>query len=153
MKVYSRKATEDEITFKNPVTTVLPLSGLKHVIKVSGPEDHQEKASLRVAKHGRTSGWTAGSLNEIRSDCCFQDLTTEYCVVNIPGMNRFSYHGDSGACVLNLEGEIVGMVHSGNGEKPPFGAEITYVTPMEWLLKDIKEVLNTENVIIEKSEK
>lgn len=68
-------------------------------------------------------------------------------------MNRFSYCGDSGACVLDLEGKIVGMLHSGNGENPPFGAEITYVTPMEWLLKDIKETLNTENVVIEKSEK
>ncbi|OBT81969.1 hypothetical protein VE02_09313 [Pseudogymnoascus sp. 03VT05] len=153
MKVYGRKAGEKELQFSKPVTEIVPLKELQHILKVSGPEDHQEKESLRVVKHGRTSGWTAGSLNEIRSDCCFQDRTTEYCVVNLPGMNRFSYKGDSGSCVLDLDGKIMGMLHSGNGENQPFGAEITYVTPMEWLLKDIKETLNTENVVIEKSEK
>jgi hypothetical protein len=74
----------------------------------------------------------------------------EYCVVNIPGLNYFPYQGDSGACVIDIEGRIVGMLHSGNGENIPFGAEITYLTPMEWIIQDIKDTLKTEDVVIEK---
>lgn len=73
--------------------------------------------------------------------------------MNVPGLNRFSYSGDSGACVLDLEGKIVGMLHSGIGENGTFRAEITYATPMEWLLKDIKETLKTDNIVIEQGEK
>lgn len=74
----------------------------------------------------------------------------EYCVVNIPGLNYFSYQGDSGACVVDTKGRVVGMLHSGNGENIPFGAEITYLTPMEWIIQDIKDTLKTEDVVIEK---
>ena len=31
----------------------------------------------------------------------FSDAT-EYCVVNVPILNRFSYHADSSSCVLDL---------------------------------------------------
>lgn len=135
------------------MTTIRPLKEVKGVLGGSGPPDHKDQESLRVVKHGRTSGWTSGSLNEIRSDCSLQGLTTEYCVVNVPGLNRFSYQGDSGSCVLDLNGRIVGMLHSGNGTDVRFGLEITYVAPIEWLLQDIKETLGTENVVIEKGDK
>lgn len=91
-----------------------------------------DQHSLRVVKHGRTSGWTAGSLNEIKSDCSLgKTTTTGYCVVNVPELNRFSYNGDSGSCVLDIDGRIVGMLHSGNGTDVRFGLEITYVAPFE----------------------
>ncbi|ELR01896.1 hypothetical protein VC83_03942 [Pseudogymnoascus destructans] len=142
-----------DLEFKNPVTTIRPLKEVKGVLGGSGPPDLKDQESLRVVKHGRTSGWTSGSLNEIRSDCSLEGLTTEYCVVNVPDLNRFSYGGDSGSCVLDLNGRIVGMLHSGNGTNVRFGAEITYVAPIEWLLQDIKETLGTENIVIEKGDK
>lgn len=161
MRIYSRRAFNIDLLFDEPstiirsmkdITSIRPLREVKDDLR-SGPSDHKDQESLRVVKHGRTSGWTGGSLNEIRSDCCLGNLTTEYCVVNIPGLNRFSYGGDSGSCVLDLDGGIVGMLHSGNGTDRHFGSEITYVAPIEWVLDDIKETLKTENVVIEKGEK
>ncbi|OBT57012.1 hypothetical protein VE04_03122 [Pseudogymnoascus sp. 24MN13] len=148
-KIYGTLAKDIDLDFSKPVTTIRSLPEVKGVLHGSGPSDHKGQESLRVVKHGRTSGWTSGSLNEIRSDCCLGKKTTEYCVVNVPGLNRFSYEGDSGSCVLDLDGRIVGMLHSGNGTGLPFGLEITYVAPFEWLLQDIKETLGTENVVIE----
>ncbi|OBT75521.1 hypothetical protein VF21_04956 [Pseudogymnoascus sp. 05NY08] len=142
-----------DLEFKNPVTTIRPLKEVKAVLGGLGPPDHKDQESLRVVKHGRTSGWTSGSLNEIRSDCSLEGRTTEYCVVNVPDLNRFSYGGDSGSCVLDLNGRIVGMLHSGNGTNVRFGSEITYVAPIECLLEDMKETLGTENIVIEKGDK
>ncbi|KFY28216.1 hypothetical protein V493_03048 [Pseudogymnoascus sp. VKM F-4281 (FW-2241)] len=150
MKVYNIRPSVNDLNFTDPVTTVLPFQEARTTLKTSQFEDHQGKESFRVVKHGRTSGWTAGSLNEVSSDCQPKIglITQEYCVVNIPGMNHFSYPGDSGACVLDLDGKIVGMLHGGNGENPSFSAEITYVTPMQWLLKDIKKTLNADKILI-----
>jgi hypothetical protein len=118
--------------------------------------DHKANRSLRVLSHGRTSGWTCGSLNELRSDIRQvylgypEFVTTEWCVINIPGLNNFSYHGDSGSTVIDFEGKIIGLIHSGNGQREHFSAEITYVTPMQWIIDDIKTTLHTD-VIIERN--
>lgn len=42
------------------------------------------------------------------------------------------------------------MLHSGNGESVPYGAEVTYLTPMEWIIQDIKDTLQTDDLVIEK---
>lgn len=134
-----------------PATTVtLPLKDLNAILSGSRALNMEDYKSPIVLKHGRTSGWTAGALNEIRSDCRFEDgwQTTEYCVVNIPTLNCFLYQGDSGACVLDRDGRIIGMLHSGNGENVPYGAEVTYLTPMEWIIQDIKDTLQTDDVVI-----
>lgn len=105
-----------------------------------------------VLKHGRTSGWTCGRLNEIRSDCrrTWENvdredlLTTEFCVLNIPKFNHFSFQGDSGSCVIDLDGKIVGILHGANGDGQHFGSEITYVTPIEWVIQDVRDELHLE---------
>ncbi|OBT49132.1 hypothetical protein VE00_00042 [Pseudogymnoascus sp. WSF 3629] len=153
-KFYSRSLGFPGLLYNNVVTTtaILPLKELNRFHDGPRPLENQDYESLRVFKHGCTSGWTAGFLNEIRSDCCFGSggQTMEYCVVNILDLNYFSYQDDSGACVLDIEGRIVGMLHSGNGENIPFGAEITYLTPVEWIIQDIRDTLKTEDVVIEK---
>lgn len=131
-------------------TTILPLKELNRILKGSRSLENQGYESLQVFKHGCTSGWTIGSLNEIRSDCSFDGgETMEYCVVNTPRQSYFSHQGDSGACVLDIDGRIIGMLHSGNGENVPFGAEITYLTPMEWIIQDTTDTLETDDVVIE----
>ncbi|KFY09682.1 hypothetical protein V492_05388 [Pseudogymnoascus sp. VKM F-4246] len=134
------------------LTAPLPLEELNATLGGLRASKEQDYESPRVFKHGRTSGWTIGALNEIRSGCRFGDgcETTEYCVVNIPTLNYFSYQGDSGACILDTNCNIVGMLHSGNGENVPYGAEITYFTPMEWIIQDIKDSFKTEDVVIER---
>lgn len=82
------------------------------------------------------------------SDCSLGKTATEYCVVNVPGLNRFFYEGDSGSCVLDVDGNIVGMLHSGNGTDVRFGLEITYVAPFEWLFDDIIDTLKTRDIVI-----
>ncbi|RFU34840.1 hypothetical protein B7463_g1458, partial [Scytalidium lignicola] len=120
-----------------------PFVEIEQALKITGPEHHMDMKSARVLKHGRTSGWTGGSLNQIRSDCRRGSLiTTELCIVNLPSATAFSSPGDSGSLVFDEGGRVVGMLHSGNniGEEPKtYSNEITYASPMEWLLEDIKK--------------
>ncbi|KFY84605.1 hypothetical protein V500_09169 [Pseudogymnoascus sp. VKM F-4518 (FW-2643)] len=152
MKASRKRDLGYHLILDEPTTTgLLPFKELNAILDGSNNSKKQDYESLQVLKHGRTSGWTVGSLNEIRSDCCFEcgGQTMEYCVVNIPRLTNFSYQGDSGACLLDVTGRIIGMIHSGNGENVPFGAELTYFTPMEWIIQDIKETLKTDDVVIE----
>ena len=96
---------------------VLPVTTKEGVVQFTGSIDHEKNRSLRVVKHGRSTGWTCGTLNELRSDCRHvlpgqPDLiTTEWCVFNLPHVEHFSSKGDSGAAVIDFNGKIVGMVH------------------------------------------
>jgi hypothetical protein len=128
---------------------------LTQLLKPSKDEAPQELSSLRVLKHGRTSGWTAGSLNQLASNCSRNEgegerqlVTTELCVVNLYSktrpFNNFSFEGDSGASVIDLKGRVVGMLHGGNGKSQHHALEIAYVTPMEWVLEQIREALGLE---------
>lgn len=79
-------------------------------------------------------------------------VTTELCVVNLPSAKAFSLPGDSGALVLDTDGRVVGMMHSGNDvAQIPMEHlnELTYVTPMEWLLKDIKSDTGVHSVSLQ----
>jgi len=121
-------------------------------MNVSDNEDHRGYECFRVLKHGRSSGWTAGTLNQLDSNCRRAGkekqpfVTRELCVVNVISgsakLNAFSYGGDSGSCVIDLDGRVIGMLHGGNLHAEDSCAEITYVTPMEFVLKGIEEDLN-----------
>lgn len=51
----------------------------------------------------------------------------------------FSAPGDSGACVFDLSGRIGGMITTGLKAKDnPAGMDVTYATPIEWLVEYIK---------------
>ncbi|KAH6968055.1 hypothetical protein DER45DRAFT_620558 [Fusarium avenaceum] len=52
----------------------------------------------------------------------------------------FSNKGDSGACIWDMQGRAVGMIIAGVGspEAREQTFDVTYVTPMEWLLEDIR---------------
>lgn len=149
MKVYGDKKLFPTEVLSKPVSTVISFEEIEDILKRSGLSDHKDRESLRVVKHGRTSGFTAGSLNEIRSDCYNGHFETkELVVVNIPTLNNFSFCGDSGACVVDLDGRVIGMLHHGNDQKGHPLAEMTYVTPMAWILADIKDTLKTDDVVI-----
>jgi hypothetical protein len=63
-------------------------------------------------------------------------------IISDAKLSVFSMSGDSGACVIDLDGRAIGMLHGGNMQSANSGVEITYVTPMEWVLKGIEEDLN-----------
>lgn len=149
MKIFGEKRLFPEEVLSKPLSTVMSIEEIEDILKRTGLTDHKDRESIRVVKQGRTSGFTAGSLNEIRSDCFNGDFeTTELVVVNIPGLNSFSFRGDSGACVVGLDGKIIGILHHGNNQKSHPLAEMTYVTPMTWVLADIKETVKTDDVVI-----
>ncbi|KAF4999194.1 hypothetical protein FGRMN_2653 [Fusarium graminum] len=98
-----------------------------------------------VAKFGATSKFTTGITNNVTSVVrTVQDTTSFYsdelCILGIKHgrqpRDAFSKRGDSGSCIFDTTGRIVGMLTSGKqvgGEN----SDTTYATPIEWLLQDI----------------
>ncbi|KAI1023675.1 hypothetical protein LB505_011232 [Fusarium chuoi] len=97
--------------------------------------------NLCVMKHGGSTGFTIGLANGIHSVIRrISGVSTEWCII---GMNdeAFTATGDTGACVFDLKGRVGGMIASGleAGKESPLGRhDVTYATPMQWLLEDIK---------------
>ncbi|KAF5633266.1 uncharacterized protein FTJAE_7230 [Fusarium tjaetaba] len=104
------------------------------------PRSEQDDRGLVVMKHGKTSGFTMGRANGIQSLIRVKDVTSsEWCIIGMDGQKPFSAEGDAGACVFDLQGRIGGMITSGlEANKDPFRShDVTYATPVEWLLEDI----------------
>ncbi|CCT64656.1 uncharacterized protein FFB20_00589 [Fusarium fujikuroi] len=101
-----------------------------------------------VAKFGRTTGLTFGVANEAKSVLRKKlagetVMSDELCIIGQKkkkGLCReaFSSKGDSGACILDMYGQVAGMLTSGMEAQNEDAFEITYATPIEWLLKDIR---------------
>lgn len=109
-----------------------------------------------VAKRGAGSGLTFGMYNEAKSVLRTTTganstpfIAIEWCVVSYPQKrdSAFSKPGDSGACIWDtVERRIAGMVTSGLGRDAvlecgdfnlEMAVDVTYSTPMEWLLEDM----------------
>ncbi|KAM0421227.1 hypothetical protein ACHAPT_010947 [Fusarium lateritium] len=103
--------------------------------------------TMVVMKHGRTTGFTVGFANEALSlvrrthgGVTFE--CEEWCVLGSMDWRgegprqAFSAAGDSGSCVFDSMGRVVGILAGGGGEE--FHNDPTYVTPIEWLLDDIR---------------
>jgi hypothetical protein len=101
--------------------------------------DMNGEPCLIVAKNGPMSGLTWGRASEVESvkRTDFEELSREWCVVELVGHQPFSAKGDSGSIVFDLNGRIGGMMTSGAGLNDRL--DTTYVTPMVRLLSDIRE--------------
>ncbi|KAK2051171.1 hypothetical protein LY76DRAFT_676741 [Colletotrichum caudatum] len=142
----------------------VPAAEIEHLIKP--PRMHgvleadQPAPSLLVVKRGRTTGVTFGVLNQAKSVLRtpsgngLQTFTSrEFCVIAekspIDPRLTFSGKGDSGACVFDLQGRVVGMVTSGIGRDEIMAGtndygldqacDVTYVTPMDYILADMSK--------------
>lgn len=104
--------------------------------------------AIMVLKYGGKTGLTVGLANQVKSVLRFPhednpvgELSEEWCIVKVPGQSAttFSQPGDSGACIWDIHGRIGGMISAGlkNVLKPEL--DITYATPIEWLLEDIQK--------------
>ncbi|KAF9778096.1 hypothetical protein IL306_004259 [Fusarium sp. DS 682] len=119
---------------------IIPESDLED----TSPRNIHGDRGLVVMKHGKTTKHTIGLGSGIQSVIRrpFEDgedmISREWCVIGLDG--AFSARGDSGACVCDLEGRIGGMLTGGlkSRDNPNSGNDVTYVTPMQWLMDDIK---------------
>ncbi|KAF4416413.1 hypothetical protein F53441_14547 [Fusarium austroafricanum] len=125
-------------------------------LKGTVPEDEMRHPALQVCqsdenvmivgKFGRSSGLTFGLVNEVKSvqrTFAGNEWSEEWCIV---GHRRkkvdqtrtdFTKRGDSGSCIFDLKGRIAGMV-TGGRETGAGVHDITYATPIDWLLDDIR---------------
>lgn len=59
-------------------------------------------------------------------------------VVTLDKRNFFSQKGDSGSAIFDLDGRVGGILDAGSGSNCAT-LDLTYITPMEWIIKDIEE--------------
>ena len=116
-------------------------------IRTPSTVDTDGEPVLRVIKYGRTSQWTAGVSNEIRSECQREPgmFTREWCILDLSSQFPFSNRGDSGSIITDYRGRIVGMLHGGL-QRVGSGMDTTYATPIGCLLEDIRATLRAVKV-------
>ena len=94
-----------------------------------------------MGKRGRSTGVTWGTANEVMSVTRVYPATTnsmEWCVLSSISQPFFR-RGDSGSVIFDLKGRIAGIMSA--GARITDRLDTTYMTPMDWLLSDIKEQL------------
>jgi hypothetical protein len=106
----------------------------------------EEDNRCAVWKFGRTSHYTFGIFSHIKSDYLSTDgiISDELAVVHHNKMGIegwFSDDGDSGSLVWGSDGFVSGLLWAGKREE-----WFTYVTPMEYVLDDIRQVCNAKDV-------
>jgi hypothetical protein len=111
-------------------------------IAIAEEDDHR----YVVWKSGRTTHFTFGILSGIESDYrSFYGVVSDELLVkdyNKQGTYySFSRGGDSGSFVWDSEGYVAGMLWGGKYQN-----FVTYVTPIEYVLEDIRLVCNAKEV-------
>lgn len=98
-----------------------------------------------VWKCGRTSHLTYGIASEIKSDYRWDDGVTESeeWAIKDPKGGFFSKGGDSGSLVYDSDGRVSGLLWGGR-----YDAFMTFATPIEAVMSDIKEVLQAKKVTL-----
>ncbi|GKU08174.1 unnamed protein product, partial [Fusarium langsethiae] len=105
---------------------------------------------FRAFKLGATTGATAGTFHEVKMDVQLKDdrhlkrpVSSEY-VFQPRGRPRFAARGDSGSAVYDDQGCIVGLLFT--GQVPINGPDsgVGYVTPIEYVFKDIMDTFKGE---------
>lgn len=97
-----------------------------------------------VFKCGRTTAWTAGRANEI--DAVKYGKWREgraLCILGAGNDKPFSMKGDSGSIVFTDEGRPVAMVFGG---RSPGFRDVSFATPIDVIMEDIREKLDLEKV-------
>ena len=129
------------IYWKNWENMSLKLGGCIPEDDIKNPKmtDPNGDPCLVVGKRGPITGLRWGRANEVKSVTRTDPNVTsvEWCVVGLVENVAFSRKGDSGSVVFDLEGRIGGIMTSGVGLTE--SVDTTYVTPMVWLLNDIKK--------------
>lgn len=108
-------------------------------LPIAGTAECSEILGRKVLKRGARTGLTTGVVNGIFSKRRVyekkQGLVNELCIIG-DDQKPFSKKGDSGAAVVSTDGLVVGLLTGGNDALTP-SADLTYVTPMSWLLEQL----------------
>jgi len=97
------------------------------------------KLGDRGIKFGRTTGYTTGTFNTIRSHCMLPNTdgeSVEWCFLG--SKYDFSRKGDSGSFVLSKHCELGGVVIGGTMDNYNY---LAYVTPISEVFQDIEQRL------------
>ncbi|CAI0642251.1 unnamed protein product [Colletotrichum noveboracense] len=151
-----------------PDHSIYTLRGVTPVASIQEPEkwtDPTLHGAICLAKVGHGSGLTFGIANQALSilhrpkspqgttgdeteldedddlislAICVLSRDGEY--LNLSPTSSFGIAGDSGACAWDLNGRVAGMVTAGSmWDLEDRWTNVTYVTPMEWILEDMRE--------------
>jgi hypothetical protein len=106
--------------------------------------DENDQPCLMVIKRGNTTGLTVGRANNIFSYArnYYNDNKTktskEWAILPFDSKSAsFSAEGDSGSVIVDRLGRIGGLLTGGTGATPSL--DITYATPINFLLKRLQE--------------
>jgi hypothetical protein len=99
--------------------------------------------SYVVWKSGRTTQTTFGIVSRIESDARSESgvVSDELAVIDYHKTYPLSDIGDAGSLVWDYDGFVCGMICGGKGD-----SFVTYVTPIEYVLEDIKAVCGANDV-------
>ena len=104
--------------------------------------DSDDEPCLIVVKNGNTTGVTIGRATGMRSFVRDEMTGEESTELAIYGYNKkagvFSAKGDSGALVVDGLGRMAGLLSGGTSKPLTETLDVSYVTPMWWLLPRIK---------------
>ena len=98
-----------------------------------------------VAKHGASSDLTMGLGNTLKSVIRTTErkiISEEWAITSVlrskDQLPSFSEPGDSGPCIWDMKGRPAGILMAGNGSGLDDMHDVTYATPLELLLEDIR---------------
>ncbi|KAF8555076.1 hypothetical protein OG21DRAFT_956385 [Imleria badia] len=131
--------------FACPDDTLLKLKGTIPDEEMRHPTtlDQNNEPCLMVLKRGNTTGLTVGRANTIFSYVRYYDddkaaTSKEWAILPFDSKScKFSDKGDSGSVIVDGLGRIGGLLTSGAGSAD--GSDITYATPISFLLKRMQE--------------
>ncbi|PTB64844.1 hypothetical protein BBK36DRAFT_1170516 [Trichoderma citrinoviride] len=114
-----------------------------------GTAAYMDEPAICVAKFGATSNLTMGLGNTLKSvvrtttetpDGERKNVSEEWPIISVPRARdrsaTFCEPGDSGSCVWDMDGRPAGIIMAGNGINRI--NDVTYASPLERLLADIK---------------
>jgi len=129
--------------FKYPYDRLLPLHGTitEEVMRDPNMLDHDNKICLFVIKSAGTTGVTigraTGPFSFVRHDLSSQG-SKMWAIYNYDNKDKiFSACGDSGSVIADGLGRIFGLLTGGAGKTET--PDVTYATPMWWLLPRIQK--------------
>lgn len=104
--------------------------------------------AIMVLKNGQKTGLTIGLASQVKSVVRrphgdISVVSEEWCILGHKKNNEgrreaFSEPGDSGACVFDTHGRVGGMLTARLEKDATTLHDVSYATPIEWLLEDIK---------------